>query len=432
VKGVAGVRAEIAGAASGFFDDEVALSAHLQPVTGAARANDVLLTGATGLVGTYMVRELSERTDRTIFCIVRAADEHAAEARLRGRLAALGVDPSIVGERVRGLPGNVAAPHFGLAPNVYADLADRIGVVFHNAARLNFLQTYRALRRVNVGGVQRAIEFAAIGARKRIAYTSTAAVLESSARGPGVASEDAPLTFPEALAAGYAQTKWVAEAMLDAAGERGFDVAIFRPPWILETGTLPAPDFVVRFVEACRQIGALPDSRYRWNLVPAGYVARALVALALADGTGARIAHLGNAETLTNRELAPLLAGDGVGLPVIPVELWRERLRAALAGRRDNPLRPLGALFFRQTAINGTSIPADTYLYGRVPVMDSRRTIARLSGLGVAGPTIDASLLGGLAWRGGAPGTGRDPGPRGARTHRKPIKPDDRPQAAKP
>lgn len=432
MKPFAGARADVEELPPGFFGEEAALAPHLRPATAAARPNDVLLTGATGLVGTYMVRELSERSDRTIFCIVRAADERAAEARLRERLTALGVDPSIVGRRVRGLPGNVAVPGFGLPSSVYSELADRVGIVFHNAARLNFLQTYRALRRVNVGGVQRALEFAATGARKHIAYTSTAAVLESSARGPGVAAENAALTFPEALAAGYAQTKWVAEAMLAAAAERGFDIAIFRPPWILETGGLPAPDFVVRFVEACRQIGALPDSRYRWNLVPAGYVARALVALALADGSAARVSHLGNAELLTNRELAPFLAAGGERLPVIPVEHWRERLRAALAGRPDNPLRPLGSLFFRETAVNGTSIPADTYLYGRVPVMDSRQTIVRLSRLGVAAPTVDATLLGALAWRGGAPARAPARGPDGASTHTKPIKPDDRPPAAKP
>lgn len=91
--------------------------------------------------------------------------------------------------------------------------------------------------------------------------------------------------------------------------------------------------------------------------------------------------------------------GLGIDLPLIPVDRWRDRLRAALDDTIDNPLRPLGALFFRKATSNATSVPADTYLYGRVPAMDSSRTIAQLSALGVAAPTVDATLLNALSPR---------------------------------
>ena len=321
------------------------------------RGRDVLLTGATGLVGTYMLRELLARTDSTIVCIVRADDVTGARLRIAERLRAIGVDAAGVAGRIEALPGDVSAAHFGLTPDAYERLADCVELVFHNAARLNFLQAYRALRRVNVGGVRRVLEFAATGAAKRIAYTSTGAVLESPARGPGVASESAALVFPEALPAGYAQTKWVGEALMHAARERGFAVTIFRPPWILETGPLPSPDFVLRFVSACRRIDAFPDSPYRWNLVSAEYVSRSLVALALAGESSENVYHLGNAETLSNRELAARLQRTGTEIPLVPIERWRARLGAAVEADRRSPLGPLASLFFRKTALDGTRDP---------------------------------------------------------------------------
>lgn len=110
--------------------------------------------------------------------------------------------------------------------------------------------------------------------------------------------------------------------------------------------------------------------------------------------------HLGNVETLTNRELAARLGRSRVAIPVIPIEPWRKRLHASLADPEENPLRPLASLFFRSTAVNGTSVPADTYLFGSVPVMDSRRTIAKLSQLGVSEPSVDDTLLNALTRRG--------------------------------
>jgi acyl carrier protein len=42
-----------------------------------SQTNTTLLTGGSGFVGTFFLKELLERTDLKVFCLVRAADEEA-------------------------------------------------------------------------------------------------------------------------------------------------------------------------------------------------------------------------------------------------------------------------------------------------------------------------------------------------------------------
>jgi short-subunit dehydrogenase involved in D-alanine esterification of teichoic acids len=50
-------------------------------------SNDILLTGATGFIGVFLLRELLQSTNRTIHCIVRGATLEEAQQRLKKKLA---------------------------------------------------------------------------------------------------------------------------------------------------------------------------------------------------------------------------------------------------------------------------------------------------------------------------------------------------------
>src|SRR5690606_30449473 len=55
------------------------------------RAGEVFLTGATGLLGAFMLRELLESTTASVHCLVRAADPQVGMARVRHALARHGL-----------------------------------------------------------------------------------------------------------------------------------------------------------------------------------------------------------------------------------------------------------------------------------------------------------------------------------------------------
>ena len=378
-----------------FWMDGALPAALMPPAVGPDFEGDILITGATGLVGSHMVRELLRRQHGTVFCLVRADSDEIAHTRLVQHLASVGLSEADVARQVRAVRGDATLPNLGLPHRRFAELAERVGVVFHNAAKLDFLSSYGTLRSANVSSVRSVLEFVALGRPKFLGHTSSVSVLESPMRRERHVAEHAPLDFPESLAIGYAQSKWVADALVLHARARGFAASVFRPSWIVgPAGGTPSGDFLVRFLEGCRRIRALPDSAYRWDLVPAKHVARAIVELTWCDGGRQPVYHLGATRQLSTAQVAAGLQRLGLAVDVIPVEEWLSRLRTAFADDPDHPLRPVTGLFLND---NGRRPAAEIYLRGETPSMDSRRTWARLRELGIVELPCADELLAALA-----------------------------------
>ena len=120
----------------------------------------VLLTGATGYVGAFILKELLEKTDCKVFCLVRVAkqceDSHAeAKNRLVSNLQQYGcccvlpptgcaatISNSVANvtgiemddERVEVVPGDVSMINLGLEADVVGFFHALIDVVIHAAA----------------------------------------------------------------------------------------------------------------------------------------------------------------------------------------------------------------------------------------------------------------------------------------------------------
>lgn len=94
----------------------------------------VLLTGATGFLGGYLLKELVERTEMPIYCLTRSDGTFGARARLMDNLHFLfGADVVEAWplERIAIVEGDLAKERFGLSEAGYAELAERTGAVFH-------------------------------------------------------------------------------------------------------------------------------------------------------------------------------------------------------------------------------------------------------------------------------------------------------------
>ncbi len=80
-----------------------------------ASFREVLLTGATGLVGRFLLRDLlREDDDLVVHCLVRAANEEHGRQRLRAALEAAEVWEDAFADRLRVVVGDVSGPRFGL------------------------------------------------------------------------------------------------------------------------------------------------------------------------------------------------------------------------------------------------------------------------------------------------------------------------------
>jgi hypothetical protein len=112
----------------------------------------VLLTGSTGFLGAYLLRELLDRTRAVVHCLVRAPTPEQGKRRLRDTLAERGLWDDTFSDRIVPVLGDLTQPRLGLPEEDFAALAERLDGIYHNGARVNFLARYSALKATNVQG----------------------------------------------------------------------------------------------------------------------------------------------------------------------------------------------------------------------------------------------------------------------------------------
>jgi NADP-dependent 3-hydroxy acid dehydrogenase YdfG len=137
---------------------------------------------------------------------------------------------------------------------------------------------------------------------------------------------------PEKLLDGYGQTKWVAEQLVLAAGERGLPARIYRPGTISGhsiSGSSNTYDLLNALLVESLQLGHAPDiDEWYAEMTPADFVSKAILSLADTADTEQRIFHLGDPGPLPTKELFGILAE--LGYPTKPlgwedwVALWNE------------------------------------------------------------------------------------------------------------
>ncbi|MCA9697699.1 MAG: amino acid adenylation domain-containing protein, partial [Myxococcales bacterium] len=306
---------------------------------GLLQARRILLTGATGFLGAFLLRDLLTHSEAEVSCLVRARSEAEGAARIEAAARKYGLWMPELAARIRPLPGDLRQRDLGLSPQRYAALADEIDVVLHSGAYVNYVQPYESHQATNVLGTLEILRLAAHGRVKPVHHVSTIAVFGPCGHFGDVerVHEDDDLDpYADWLRydMGYAQSKWVCEQLVWAAARKGAPVCVYRPGFIMgdsHTGVGNPDDFVARLVAGCIQIGAVPDlPRQRKEFVPVDYVSRLLISIAAQPENLGHAFHLVPPDPATSVDLNDFLHGlEAVGYPLtrLPYDTWVQRLR---------------------------------------------------------------------------------------------------------
>lgn len=269
------------------------------------------VTGATGFIGRYLVRELLARDDpedREIFILVR----ESSGAKLDALRAWWGREA----DRVTPIEGDLGALALGVSESDCDKLRGRVRHFFHLAAIYDLDATPEALAAANVAGTRHALELAqkiAAGCFHLVSSIASAGLY------PGVFTED---MFEQAVGLDhpYFRTKHDSEGLVRRQTHTPWRV--YRPGMAIgdsATGHITkvdGPYYLFKPLQVLRN--ALP----RWapligfeggyvNVVPVDYIAKALAHLSHVDGQDGRCFHLTDPEPRRAGEVLNLFAHAG-------------------------------------------------------------------------------------------------------------------------
>jgi thioester reductase-like protein len=366
--------------------DDIAPGSAVRP----AAVRRVLLTGATGFLGSALLRTLIDSGLRVV-CLVRPQNG-GPEARVQSALRKYGLWHATDPSAFEAIGADIELPNFGLTPGLYDELAAATDAVYHAAADVNWVAGYDSLRSANVSATSSLLRFACTNRLKRFHFVSSLSVCMAH-DGPAVVTEQTDMRpYADRLPLGYAQSKCVAESLVRTAASRGLPAQIFRPALLAghsTSGASNVDDLIAALLKGCIQSGAAPDLDWAFDAVPVDTAAEAIAAISRSCGSRLETFHLRHPRPRHWRECVLWANFFGYRIRLEPYERWLERLEREANGE-DHALYLLRGFFTRR--LHGRTAPEhyEERVHSRIECRRTRRH-ERLAGIDY--PPLNAERL---------------------------------------
>ncbi len=331
------------------------------------RAQNVILTGSTGALGSYILHSLLEnRAVAHVYCLNRATDGLSLQV---ARNQARGLPTQLSSSRVTFLTANLSHTHLGLQAEVYSKLLNAATVVIHNAWPVNFNLSIDSFR-PQLAGLVNLIEFAALAATSPhlLFISSISSVI--SYRSASLQTPEEVILADIALGPNdYAESKYISERLLNHAAQRlSINASFARVGQIAGAvnyaGLWNTAEWFPSLIISSVHLGAIPDSlgpslgTIDW--VPVDLLAEVIVELALGKDQlieatrsqddhftttvpqgRARVFHPLNPHRTTWEAVRPIVtdalyASTGKRLETVPFDSWLEKVRHDIELKADS------------------------------------------------------------------------------------------------
>jgi amino acid adenylation domain-containing protein/thioester reductase-like protein len=327
----------------------------------------VLLTGATGYIGSHLLHRFLLSSDADVCCLIRAADDETASARLWD---ALGwyfprEDLRRHAHRVTALAGDIGEAGFALPAAAYQRLAVGLDAVYHLAADTRLASRPEVTRRVNTDSVREAIRLCSTLRPKDLHFMSTLAVSGYLPGPDRVPFGEDDLDIGQRFLSEYEESKFQAELLIRrfvVEGGSGFAYRVGNVTGHSITGRFQRNGGDNRFVQTLRaltKLGRIPDGLdvregpdEQIALSPVDTVADAVFAISTSAQTAPGTFHVDTGRGVAYRDVFYALRGLGFDLrpagSASVADLLREHAEA------DDPVLAIAAFWARRHRRNIT------------------------------------------------------------------------------
>ncbi|KAI9927011.1 hypothetical protein MW887_003392 [Aspergillus wentii] len=212
----------------------------------------IILTGATGFIGQYLVRALADQEHvEKVICI--------ANRNLNSDRRALFFEL----EKVECYEGDLTLPRLGLSDEAASQIFGKADSVIHNGADVSHLKTYSSLRSANLASTQELVKLC-LPRNIPLHYVSTTGVtMYTTSETFGEVSVQ-NYTPPTNGLYGYTASKWASEIYLERVNaEYNLPIYIHRPSSVIRPepdmlGDNPAADVLQNMLAYSQRVLAVP------------------------------------------------------------------------------------------------------------------------------------------------------------------------------
>ncbi|KAL9583368.1 MAG: hypothetical protein Q9203_005113 [Teloschistes exilis] len=375
----------------------------------------IILTGSTGSIGSYMLESLlANPRVAHIYCLNRSAN---SEQRQRDLNAGRDSTVDWASDRVSFLQCDLSREYLGFGVDNYRSLLRDVTHIIHNAWEVNFNLPLASFEIPHLLGVRQLIDFSTRSTKgASILYVSSVgSSMNWSPKGPGIVPEcifdDPSVSLPM----GYAQSKHIAERILDQAAKvAGLRTTVCRVGQVAgplsRSGVWNRREWLPRLVASSKYLRKIPVSlgpSTNIDWIPVDILSHVLVELMVnsasleedhcVQGNGCSSQHECGAEGKRDRKassivyhavnprpttwstLLPVIIAHfhNPSLEVVPLTEWVDALDASAGRIEDLHVNPALKLldFYRGLA---SSIGSSNPIFETAETVNKSKELARL------------------------------------------------------
>lgn len=230
-----------------------------------ALPSNVILTGSTGSLGTYLLHNLlSNSAVSKIYCLNRSD----AESRQRKGLEEKGLsfDNDTWETKVEFLQASFGEPRFGLDEGKYQEMLQFVDTIIHNAWKVDFNNSVESFEETHIRGVRRFVDFSlASRYNAHIHFVSSIGTVggwtpQMGSLVPEVPMEDSSVVLPQ----GYGESKYISERIcLEASRKSCVPTTVYRVGQIAgpttSSGQWNPHEWLPTIISTSKAMGKVPN-----------------------------------------------------------------------------------------------------------------------------------------------------------------------------
>ncbi|KAE8395557.1 hypothetical protein BDV23DRAFT_178609 [Aspergillus alliaceus] len=314
----------------------------------------VLITGATGSLGSHIVAHLAEQQSvKAIYCLNRRIPNEEPVQRQTLAFQKRGICMTTRAmDKIKVFEAITSKANLGLSSEHYNTLKATVTHIIHNAWPMNGssrLSSFEPQFQVMRNLVTLAREVASAHSVEWVLRFQFISSIATVGHYPFITGQSAvpeePTSIECVLPSGYAEAKFVCERILEQTLQQypdRFHAMVIRPGQISgssSSGYWNTSEHFPSMVKSAQTLKVLPDFKGDLSWTPVDAVAASVVEILLQSNIPHPVYHLDNPVRQPWQDMIPILASN-LDIPatnIVPFSEWIRRVRSFPGSREDNP-----------------------------------------------------------------------------------------------